>query len=240
VGTYLKLLCFLILSLILGASQVFATSTDQAALVIIDMQPNFVTRGGFDRDPENKKKVEQILRAQITAIRTAEKAKLPIIVIEYEGEGKTSAVLQEEMKDYPNRVNFLKNTDGMFDAHNKHLTEITEYLEKNGIHELIITGANGGACVKMSIQGALNKNYRVVAYTKGIADFNYKNFIYPYVNQYQDVKAGCAHCSFEEVSNLTKTISIPFDENSIPECLRPVYIDTCAACDILEKWIKTQ
>jgi len=47
--------------------------------------------------------------------------------------------------------------------------------------DLIITGANGGACVKCTIEGALDNKFRVWADSNAIADFQGSAFTLPYV-----------------------------------------------------------
>jgi hypothetical protein len=53
----------------------------------------------------------------------------------------------------------------------------------------------------------LNENCNVVAFSKGIADFNYVDFIYPYKGQYKDLGHKCQNCSFQE-KDLIKDIEI--------------------------------
>jgi nicotinamidase-related amidase len=179
---------------------------DNFALVIIDMQPQFVTRGGDDKLPKNIKKVDDIIARQIEMIKLAEKQKIPIVFIEYENFGNTNSKLKEASKAYKNVKYFTKDTDGMFSSSNKSVDQISEYFRGKGIGNLIITGANGGACVNESIYGALDNNYNVLAYSKGIADFNYTDFIYPYDDIY-DFKPKCQKCSFKEVDEF-ETISL--------------------------------
>jgi nicotinamidase-related amidase len=169
------------------------------ALVIIDMQPKFVTRGGNDQVPENIKKVKEIIENQKQMIAMAKKQNIPIIFIEYKDFGDTNSELKKESEGYDNVKYFTKNTDGMFDSYNTNEKQISDYLRSQEIGNLIITGANGGACVSESIDGALKNNYNVLAYTNGIADFNYEAFIFPYVKQY-DFKPTCESCSFREIN----------------------------------------
>ena len=171
------------------------------ALVIIDMQPYFATRGGVSETPENKKSIQDILSYQVEAIKVAKKANIPIIVIEYDlhawaKEGnKTSDVLTSAIGNYKKTTTLLKNTDGMFDSGNANLKKLLSYVKENSIDKLIITGANGGACVLSSIEGAIKKDINVVAYTKGIADFNYSKFIFPY--KYNDNGVTLSYASEE-------------------------------------------
>lgn len=146
--------------------------------------------------------MEDILLAQIEAIKQAKKNHIPIIFLEYDGFDATSEKLKNHIKEYPNVKIFKKDTDGMFDIHNSHRKDLIEFLKQNNVRTLVITGANGGACVERSIVGALNGNCDVVAFTHGIADFNYLDFIYPYTNQYDRIKPSCKDCSFREVSSI--------------------------------------
>jgi nicotinamidase-related amidase len=184
----------------------FASPPDgpKTALVIIDMQPIFVTRGGYDKTPKNVEKVNQILKIQLEAIERAKHDNMPIVVVQYANEGKTNEKLTTAIGDYPQTVNLTKNTDGLFDDDNTYKKEAVKYFVDHDIKKLIITGANGGACVRQTIEGALNEKFSVTAVSPGIADFNYPDFIYPYSNYYKDMKpsAACPICTFNEVSEL--------------------------------------
>ncbi|MBC7712190.1 MAG: isochorismatase family protein [Rhizobacter sp.] len=199
----MKFLSLISLLILLSFTRVASAAPmgDKDALVIIDMQAMFVTRGGYSDDEENKKKVQEVLRNQLEAIKLAKAAKIPIIFLEYEGFGNTNDDLKKEVEGYPDAKIFLKNTDGMFDSYNKHKAELVAFLESKNVKSLIITGANGGACVLDSISGSLDSNYNVIAYSKGIADFNYKEFIYPYDHHYNFTPT-CADCKFKEVDNM--------------------------------------
>lgn len=177
-------------------------SSKGTALVVIDMQPVFVTRGGNHETPENKKKVNRILEEQRVLINKAKAAKIPIIFLEYEGDyGDTSQTLKSPVKGYSKVKTFMKNTDGMLSSYNSHRNGLIEFLKQQKIGKLIITGANGGACVESSIIDSLERNCSVVAYSPGIADFNYKDFIYPYSGHYSDIKTNCTNCTFRETDD---------------------------------------
>jgi nicotinamidase-related amidase len=181
------------------------------ALIIIDMQPTFITRGGDDKDPKNIKKVAEIIAHQKELIALAKKQNMPIVFLEYESMGPTNSELKKETEGYANTKYFTKDSDGMFDSYNSHEKELSDYLRSKEVGNLIITGANGGACVSESISGSLANNYNVLAYTYGIADFNYKDFIYPYVKHY-DFKPTCPSCTFREI-NEYETISLEVATN---------------------------
>lgn len=208
-----KLTAFVFVALFVFVHPIFAEeicseSSDQTALIVIDMQRRFVTRGGNHEIPANVKAVEDITKAQVEAIHQAKRARIPIVFLEYEGYGDTNSELKAAVRGY-DRVRFiLKDTDGMFSGGNAHRKELIEYLQSNNVGRLVITGANGGACVESSITGALDGNCTVLAYSQGIADFNYREFIFPYTGHYDNIKPNCRSCrfsetmSFEEVSRL--------------------------------------
>jgi nicotinamidase-related amidase len=187
---------------------------DKSALVIIDMQPSFVNRNENDKKPENVKKVERILKVQVEAIREAMKHQVPIVFLEYEEKGDTNEVLKNETKNY-DKVKFItKDKDGMFFPVNYHTAELIDYLESKNIGTLVIMGANGRACVQDSIAESLGLNYHVVAFSKGIADFNYAEFKYPYAGFYK-FEDGCPDCLFKEVNKLSDVV-LEFEKQSLP------------------------
>lgn len=190
---------------------VCSSTSGNAALVIIDMQPGFSELNGQHVRPENVAKMAKLIEEQKKAIKEAQAAGIPIVFIEYDTEGfmHTGATSPELIgaatKNYRDVRVFKKTTDGLFEKKNKYLKEINEFIKREQIGTLIIAGANGGACVQRSIKGALQNNCNVVAYSNGIADFNFKDFIYPYAGRYGDMKKlekDCSNCSFKELASV--------------------------------------
>lgn len=196
----MKLLYLLLFISLSAFSQDSSRVGDNYALIIIDMQPFFVERGGNDKDEENIKKVNDIISNQIKMIEMAKKSKIPIVFIEYESLGDTNSKLKDAAAGYDNIKIITKSSDGMLDDYNNKKNELSDYLRGQEIGNLIITGANGGACVQQSISGSLKNNYNVLAFSKGIADFNYSKFIYPYDDLYQFTPT-CENCKFREVDD---------------------------------------
>jgi nicotinamidase-related amidase len=196
----MKLLLLLLFISLSAFSQDSSRDGDNYALIIIDMQPYFVERGGDDKDKNNMIKVNTILNNQIKMIEMAKKSKIPIVFIEYESHGDTNSKLKKAADGYDNIKIITKSTDGMLDDYNNKKSELSEYLRNQKIGNLIITGANGGACVQKSISGSLENNYNVLAFSKGIADFNYPQFIYPYDDLYK-FEPSCENCKFREVDD---------------------------------------
>lgn len=171
------------------------------ALVLIDMQSYFVTRGGQYLDETNKEKFSDLISHQAEAMKEAMKFNLPILIVEFDinknykvvvekdslkrklftrKSRKTNKRLLSVIKDYNNVKLIRKSNNGMLSSYNT-LINITGFFKLNDVTNLIIMGANGGACVRASIQDVIGLgDYVVYAYSKGIADFNSKEFIYPY------------------------------------------------------------
>lgn len=188
-----------------------------SALVVIDMQEPFITRGGHAGDPENVKKVDAIIKAQVAAIEIARRKGIPIIFLEYENYGPTNATLRKAVEGYATTATFQKTADGMLETWNSHRAELQAYLDKNKVKTMVVTGANGGACVQASIEGALRGNYNVFAVSNGIADFNYTEFIYPYSHHYDGIKPDCQSCAMHEVENAAEAFgeTAPEDKGTI-------------------------
>ncbi len=194
---------FLFLFLSLAYAQP-ARNGDNTALIIIDMQQYFIDRGETQNTPENIRKVNELVQEQLGLIANAKALNQPIVFMEYEGYGPTNPLLTAAVNGYAHTRTFPKTTDGMFESWNTHVGQLTGYLQEKKIGNLVIAGANGGACVEQSISGALENDYNVMAMSRDIADFNYDEFIYPYDNQYT-FPARCPApntCRFTEVDDL--------------------------------------
>lgn len=151
-----------------------------AALVIIDMQPHFTERNGRYVVPENQRKFEQVLQRQTELIALAKIKGIPILLIEYDGCGSTCKTITDEIGDYRNKRIFVKETNGLFDKWNGVLKQVQKFLDENKVTELIMTGANGGECAKCTLEGAVKKGYGVWTDQDAIIDFNENDFVYPY------------------------------------------------------------
>jgi nicotinamidase-related amidase len=176
---------------------------DNQALIIIDMQEPFITRGETHERVENVRKVNEIVAEQLRLIEHAKSQGMPIVFLEYENFGPTNPLLTAAVSGYSETRTFQKTADGMFEPWNRHLAELSGYLQEKEVGNLIITGANGGACVASSISGALENNYSVTAMSRAIADFNFEDFMYPYDDQYT-FPARCPQpktCTFREVDD---------------------------------------
>jgi len=175
------------------------------ALLIIDMQHRFIVRAGGHELQTNREKVSKLIDMQIALIEVAKQAQIPIVIIEFPGAGDTDKRLLGQLEGYDKLKFFEKNDGGVFSVRNWTREEIIKYFAQQDVGNLIITGANGSACIKESIEGAMAIGYNIVAFSKGIADFNSKEFIYPYEDIYNF--APCDKCTFQEIDEL-ETISL--------------------------------
>lgn len=180
-------------------------SSTQSALMIIDMQDQFVLRGGKALSRENGNAVTAAIDEQIRAIEHAKKANLPIVIVEYFGYGPTNSRLKEAVAGYAKAKTILKSTDGIFDHDNVYKRDLASFLFQEKVKTLMVLGANGGACVRQSIAGALQANCSVISTERGVADFNYRKFIFPYqfkpeYNSFMNTRYGsCVNCQFRQV-----------------------------------------
>jgi nicotinamidase-related amidase len=192
-----------------------------AALLVVDMQDYFRTRHGFERETSNHIKYKEVLARQYDAIAKAREMNIPIVFIESKvvhidsngGEarevccGKTDSILKGAVKGYDKVQVFKKTTDGAFEFFNQHRKELVDFLQKNKVGTIGLIGANGGACVFLTALDAVNENCNVVTYSKGIIDFNFESFIYPYDKKYnKSLGWYCREqgCSFRETHSLTE------------------------------------
>lgn len=168
------------------------------ALIIIDMQYDFIERGEDDQKATNIKKFDNLLAIQLKAIKAARESNIPILNVYYDGFGKIHHGIKAALRGYDKTWSVDKNTDGLFVEGNSSRDWVMNYLSRQNVGTLIIVGASGGACVKKSIIGAQHEGFDVVALSKGIADFNYKDFIYPYRDKYTFSANTCREkdCSF--------------------------------------------
>lgn len=85
--------------------------------------------------------------------------------------------------------------------------------DNSEVGTLILIGANGGSCVWLSVREALLQQCSVFTYSKGIIDFNYKDFIYPYFINFKisEQLKNCETCKLRDFSSL-KEISLAIQD----------------------------
>lgn len=153
------------------------------ALVIIDMQPAFVTRYKAQNHYDNPNRTALALERIVELIHIAKSANAPIVVVEFAGYGDTNQLLVDAIGEYKNFLLVEKRIDNVFSRSRwKNARKVVkDYLDRNNISDLVMTGANGGACVKCSIFGGIKEGYRIWTDPTAIIDFNSRRFRYPCV-----------------------------------------------------------
>lgn len=170
--------CFILLfCLLLGH-----VAQAREALFIVDMQEYFARRSGNYSMRENQKNVESLVGNILELIVRARNTNTPIFIFEYLDRGPTLEKIRVALDGYSLARYITKTSDGAFDLANKNRSELINELNFFSVDRIIISGANGGACVEATIYGAMakNLNLEVVAVAPAIADFRTNPFSYPY------------------------------------------------------------
>jgi nicotinamidase-related amidase len=202
-----------------------SAESSHAALVVIDMQQQFVDvgippdgiRSGYARHLVSSRKLAALTSELIGLIKAAMSKNLPIVFLEYSKWGDTIPALKEATRGYDKVVFLKKDTDDMFHERNTYRKMLEDYLRGHSVDTLIVTGANGEACVRDSLKGAQKAGYSLIAYTAGIASFatDPAKAIYPYPHYYSVVEYGhfgnnCKACTFryaDSLSDLAETFA---------------------------------
>lgn len=134
-------------------------STDNLVVILIDMQFLFV-------DQLSSGERDRIIPHQISIIQYCAKNNIPIVVLEYNGCGKTIDILQEELQ----KVKKLKIITKEYDNGFLH-TDLDNVLKKLKAKKLFLMGINAAACVLSTAQGALRfkDNYKIITHQSVIA-----------------------------------------------------------------------
>ena len=116
---------------------------NETVLMIIDMQPHYVLRFNNAEKPENIKKVEDLIKKQIAAIKEAKKNNVPILFIEYiirSGsleEKQTDKRLVAATKGYDKVKFFQKSTNGIFEDRNVSKKPMLQYLKEKETQDMM-------------------------------------------------------------------------------------------------------
>ena len=153
---------------------------EDLALMIIDMQKPFSHALGYHLLGDNPEKLAQLKQKQLEVIKQAKDHKRHILFIEFEHNGPTDPELTNSVSGYKKSMTFRKDSIGVFDSRNIHREPLLNYLRDHSIKSFLIAGANGTACVKQSIAGALCEGFKFIMKPDCIAEFGLKHFIYPF------------------------------------------------------------
>lgn len=188
---------------------------DGTALIVIDFQPEMWVRTKQHEKEGNVEKLEKMKAAVLKTIELAKEENLPIVLIKFKDHGPIYSEVLKSLEGYPHAKTILKDSDGIFESDglmtkkNSFKEETLDYLNDKKIKNLVMIGANGWACVRSSVKGAMEHNYNTIVFDRAVADFNSDNFKYPYVSDYRLNQVTCDDCSFRRVSEFQE-ISLIF------------------------------
>jgi nicotinamidase-related amidase len=112
------------------------SSKSSLGVLLIDMQDNFLE---YIEDKEKKK----LIKNQIGIIYLCEVYDIPLIFLEYEGNGRTIGELQEAAQKVRVKIALEKSYDDGFAN-----TDLADKLRALSIDTLLLMGINASACVK--------------------------------------------------------------------------------------------
>ena len=135
------------------------TDSNNIAVVLVDMQDFFLEK--FD-----KEKVKELILNQNKVLELCGVNKIPLIVLEYRGRGKTISALQKCIKKITDVCVVIKeNNSGFRD------TNLDKLLKNKGVKKIILMGINGSGCVQDTAIGALKRGYKIMT-SKGVIASN--------------------------------------------------------------------
>jgi nicotinamidase-related amidase len=123
---------------------------DNLAVIIIDMQDFFL-----EKFTNEKRKV--LIENQSRVIAFCMTRKIPIIFVEYQGRGTTTAILQQAVKDVSDTEIVIKDSNGGFTN-----TNLDEILHNKNVKNIVLMGINASGCVQDTAIGALHRGYQVI------------------------------------------------------------------------------
>lgn len=167
------------------------------AVVLVDMQEEFVKRS----TAEQSKEYQELVQHQMKLLEWAIASNIPIIIYEYNNMGATDYRLMNIVKDHE-YIQLFKFSDNAFNSITT-FVDTFDYLRKWDVDTIIIAGVNGGACIAATVSGAIRNNLNVISSKDIVADFNTSPFTYPDDNWhklvYEDSSKFKMFSSLEEI-----------------------------------------
>lgn len=131
---------------------------EKMAVVIVDMQESFVSRVWEDEK-------ESVIGHQVMLIRACAERDIPVVILEYTGDGETIRVLMTEIEKVPTTRKVVKYSNCGF-----YLTNLNTILVELGVRILVFTGINASFCVASTANSALRLGYKIATSEDLIAD----------------------------------------------------------------------
>jgi nicotinamidase-related amidase len=130
-------------------------------VILVDMQEYYIRQlrdGDADRIiPQQKKILEWCANNDI-----------PVVVLEFRGEGQTREDLNVLVSKVPTHIHIVKTTDSGFTY-----TILDEWLKSKEIKSLLLMGINACHCVKDTAADAVNLGYKIYTSSDLIGGMNH-------------------------------------------------------------------
>lgn len=189
------------------------------AIMLIDMQDGFKPR------PKERAAIalwDRLVVQQIEFLDWAKTHSIPVIVLEYVGEGPTVKPLAKKLSEFPDGhvVRIQKDEDGAFnDRHAR--VHILETLKLWNADHVITCGVNGTACVVRTVYGALSERLNVSTSPEVVGDFTHWITRFP-SRISMSTDSGAPFRSFDQRSELQSCEAflhneIPRDLSALPQ-----------------------
>ncbi len=138
------------------------------ALIILDVQQGLFNKG------TKVYKEEELISIINTLIRRFRDKKYPIIFIRHTNknilkEGSNEWKIHSELEYSDNDIAINKSKSNVFDEET-----LPDYIKKNDINTLVITGLVTHGCVKAACLGGLKRGNKVILIEDGHSSFNKK------------------------------------------------------------------
>lgn len=167
-----------ILNLLLLFSHILinAYAGERAVLgvVIIDMQPSFMRDASAQRERWNA-----LVTTQLELITWARTNKAPVVVFEFESKGKTDRRILSALRGHRHMVITKRTDDGFSMNIGTSGPLASDFFFENDVNTLIVSGINGGSCVRDTIQGAAVNGFNVRSSNDLVGDFTVLPATYP-------------------------------------------------------------
>lgn len=130
-----------------------------SAVLLIDMQPGFLGK--------MSKKKTQLVSYQVGFIRECARLDIPVIVLEFAGQGDTLPELMDEVRLVPRNRQMTKLRDDGFMG-----TCLDRVLRELGVKKLVFMGVNASFCVRKTAESAMELGYEIITGDHLIANVN--------------------------------------------------------------------
>ncbi|MFH2028301.1 MAG: isochorismatase family protein [Nanoarchaeota archaeon] len=122
---------------------------DSLAIILMDMQEPFLY---YTKDSKT------VIQNQLETLDYAKKNNIPVIMIEYEGNGPTVRPLREKLAELSNVYRITKSKDNAF-----HDTKLEQQLKQQGIQTLYFMGGKFPYCLFRTANYALKKGFNIIS-----------------------------------------------------------------------------